>query len=50
MSRRDLGVAGKIKLAQMPALTPLAQMFADQGGRSFIGAGGGRWSDHGFEN
>jgi hypothetical protein len=48
MSRRDLGVAGKIKLAQMPALTPLAQMFADQGGGSFIGAGGGRSCVHGF--
>jgi hypothetical protein len=48
MPRGNLGIAGKIKLAQMAALTPLAQMFADQGGPDFIGTGGGGSCVHGF--
>lgn len=30
MPRRNPGIAGKIKLAQTPALTPLAQKTADR--------------------
>ena len=32
MARRDFGIAGKIELAQMAALPPLAQVIADMDG------------------
>jgi hypothetical protein len=37
MTRGNLGVAGKIKLAEMAALPPFAQMIADMSG---LGSGG----------
>jgi hypothetical protein len=37
MARRNLGVTGQIKLAEMAALPPFAQMIADVSG---LGSGG----------
>jgi hypothetical protein len=47
MTRGNFGVTGKIELAQMAALTPLAQMFADMGGSGRFSAGRGGMCGHG---
>ena len=38
MTRGNLGVAGKIELAEMAALPPFAQMIADMDGLDAVGA------------
>jgi hypothetical protein len=47
MTRRYLGIAGKIKLAEMAALTPFAQVIADMDGMGSFGACGGGGYAHG---
>jgi hypothetical protein len=47
MTRGNLGIAGKIELAEMAALPPFAQMVADMGGLRFGRRCGGRLCVHG---
>jgi hypothetical protein len=47
MTRRDLGVTGQIKLAEMAALPPFAQMLADMDGLGSFAACGGCLCIHG---
>jgi hypothetical protein len=47
MARGNLGVTGESELAQMAALAPLAQVFADMDGTGSFGARRGRFCVHG---
>ena len=49
MARRYFGIAGKIELAQMAALPPLAQVIADMDGTGRVGSSGGCVQVHGGE-
>jgi hypothetical protein len=47
MARGNLGVAGKIELAEMAALPPFAQVIADMGGLGLVGSRRGCVCVHG---
>jgi hypothetical protein len=47
VARGNLGVAGKIELAEMPALPPLAQMIADMDRLNSVGTRRGGLCVHG---
>jgi hypothetical protein len=46
MTRRNLGIAGEIELAQMAALSPFAQVIADMDGLGTFGSRRGSMCVH----